>query len=139
MRLMIDTNVFLDVLMQRQPFYQDSCAILKICEKKDALGYISASSVTDLFYIIRKQLHSTELAYKALGYVLEIAKVLNVTNSDVLEAYIAKADDFEDCLLATCAKNNECDAIITRNKKDFEGFQISVFTPEEVLYLFKEK
>lgn len=73
--------------------------------------------------LIRRQLHSMDLAYKALGSVLDIAKVLTVTNDDVLNAYIQRASDFEDCLLATCAKANQCDAIVTRNKKDFLAFE----------------
>ena len=74
--------------------------------------------MTDIFYLVRRQLHSTDLAYQALGSVLDIVKVLTVTNDDVLNAYIERAADFEDCLLATCAKSNRCDAIVTRNKKD---------------------
>lgn len=136
MRLMIDTNIFLDVLTQREPFYADSKAVLDLCERKKVQGFLSASSVTDLFYLIRRQLHSIDLAYQALGSVLDIAKVLTVTNEDILNAYIERASDFEDCLLATCAKSNKCDAIVTRNKKDFLTFGITLLSPEEVLELF---
>ena len=117
MRLMIDTNIFLDVLTQREPFYADSKAVLKLCESKKVQGFLSASSITDIFYLVHRYLHSTEMAYKALGSILDIAKVLSVTNDDVLNAYLTRAADFEDCLLATCAKSNKCDAIVTRNKK----------------------
>ena len=67
---------------------------------------------------------------------MDIAKVLTVTNEDVLNAYIARASDFEDCLLATCAKSNKCDAIVTRNKKDFLKFGITLLSPEELLERF---
>jgi len=136
MRLMIDTNIFLDVLTLRDPFHEGSKAVLRLCEDKRIQGFISASGVTDIFYLIRKQLHSTDLAYQALGAVLDIAKVLTVTNEDVLNAYITRAADFEDCLLATCAMANKCDAIITRNKKDFMPFGITFLSPEELLELF---
>ena len=136
MRLMIDTNVFLDVLMQREPFYANSKAVLKLCEGRKIQGFLSASSVTDLFYLVRRQLHSTELAYQALGSILDIARVLTVTNADVLNAYLTKAPDFEDCLLATCAKSNDCNAIVTRNKKDYLTFGITLLSPEELLELF---
>jgi len=136
MRLMIDTNIFLDVLAEREPFYAHSKAVLDLCESKKVQGFLSASSVTDIFYLIRRQLHSIDLAYQALGSVLDIAKVLTVTNDDVLNAYIARASDFEDCLLATCAKSNKCDAIVTRNKKDFLTFGITLLSPEELLELF---
>lgn len=133
MRLMIDTNIFLDVLAEREPFYNSSKAVLDLCERKKAHGFLSASSVTDIFYLIRRELHSTDLAYKALGAVLDIASVLAVTNEDVLNAYAQRASDFEDCLLATCAKANQCDVIVTRNKKDFLAFGITLLSPEELL------
>ena len=136
MKVMVDTNIFLDVLIEREPFYADSKAVLKLCENKKIYGFLSASSVTDIFYLIHRELHSVELAYKALGFVFDIVKVLTVTNEDVLNAYIQRAADFEDCLLATCAKSNHCDAIVTRNKKDFLLFGITLLTPEELLELY---
>lgn len=136
MRLMIDTNIFLDVLAERKPFYADSKAVLELCENKKVYGFLSASSATDIFYLVRRQLHSVDLAYKALGSVLDIAKVLAVTNDDVLNAYIQRFPDFEDCLMAVCAKANKCDAIVTRNKKDFLTFGITLFSPAELLKLY---
>ena len=133
MRLMIDTNIFLDVLLQREPFFESSKSVLRLCEDRKVQGFLSASSVTDIFYIVKKGLQSTDAAYKALGSVLDIVKVLTVTNEDVLNAYMFKASDFEDCLLATCAKSNKCAAIVTRNKKDFLDFGITLLSPEELL------
>lgn len=96
-------------------------------------GFVSASSVTDIYYLVRKYTHSTDLAYKAIGKLLEIVKVYSVTNNDVLTAFQRKAKDFEDCLVATCAKSIRCNYIITRNKKDFEKFDIPLLTPSELL------
>lgn len=133
MKIMCDTNVILDVLLDREPFVEDSYKILSLCEEHRIDGFVSASSITDIYYLVRKYTHSTELAYKAIGKLLEIVKVCSVTNNDVLVAYQKKAKDFEDCLLATCAKSIRCDFIITRNKKDFEGFGIPLLTPTELL------
>lgn len=133
MRLMIDTNIFLDVLLRREPFFDSSKALLKLCEDKKVQGFLSASSATDIFYLVRKGLQSTDSAYKALGSILNIAKILTVTSNDVLNAFMQKAADFEDCLLATCAKSNKCSAIVTRNKKDFPDFGITLMSPEEIL------
>jgi predicted nucleic acid-binding protein len=130
---MIDTNILLDVLLEREPFFSSSRAVLQLCESKKVYGFLSASSATDIFYITRKALRSTELAYQALGSILDIVKVLTVTNEDVLSAYMQRAADFEDCLLATCAKSNKCSAIVTRNKKDFLAFDITLLSPEELL------
>ena len=137
MKCMIDTNIILDVLTEREPFYADSKAVLSLCEEKKLQGFISASTATDIFYLIRKALGSTEEAYKALGHILNIVKVLTVTNDDVNTAFLQKAKDFEDCLLATCAKSNKCDGIVTRNKKDFLTFGLTLYSPEEILELVK--
>ncbi len=133
MNLMVDTNIFIDVLTEREPFFQSSKEFLKLCEENIIHGFVSASSVTDIYYLVRRQLHSTELAYKSLGYVLDIVKILPVTNENVLDAYTKKASDFEDCLLATCAKSNKCNGIVTRNSKDFENFNIKLYAPENIL------
>lgn len=133
MKIMCDTNVIIDVLLEREPFVEDSCKVLNLCEEHKIDGFVSASSVTDIYYLVRKYTHSTDLAYKAVGKMLEIVKVCSVTNNDVLTAFQRKAKDFEDCLVATCAKSIHCDYIVTRNKRDFEEFDISLLTPAELL------
>ena len=133
MKIMCDTNIILDVLLEREPFVDDSYKVLSLCEKHRIDGFVSASSVTDIYYLVRKYTHSTDLAYKAVGKLLEIVKVCSVTNNDVLTAFQKKAKDFEDCLVAICAKSIRCDCIVTRNKKDFEDFDIPLLTPSELL------
>lgn len=139
MRLMIDTNILLDVLIHRDPFYDASKAVLNLCEDHDVQGFVSASAVTDVFYITRKALGSVEDTYRVISSILNIVKILTVTNDDVLEAFQIKAKDFEDCLMATCARSNKCDGIVTRNKKDFLSFGITLYSPEELLLLFDGK
>ena len=67
--------------------------------------------------------------------MLEIVKVCGVTGDDVLAAFQKKAKDFEDCLVAVCARSVKCDYIVTRNKADFAGFCVPAVTPEELLEL----
>ena len=133
MRMMIDTNIILDVLIRRAEFYEYSTAALKLCEERKIEGFISASAVTDIFYITRRALGSVEDAYRVMNSILNIVRILTVTNEDVIKAFQVKASDFEDCLMATCALSNKCDGIITRNKKDFETFGIEVHRPDEFL------
>ena len=133
MRYMIDTNIILDVLMEREPFYEKSKAVLILCEENRINGFISVSTAMDIFYLVRKALGNTDDAYTALGHMLNIVKVLTVTNEDVNSAFLQRARDFEDCLLATCAKSNKCDGIVTRNKRDFQNFDIPLFSPEEIM------
>lgn len=132
-RLMIDTNIFIDVFTKRQPFYLSSKKVLDYCEDGKIDGFVSASSITDIYYLLRRITKSYEISYQALGSILNIVKVANVTNSDVITAYSKKAKDFEDCLLATCALSNNCKGIVTRNKQDFEQLGITVYSPEEII------
>ncbi len=138
MKLMIDTNILLDVLIHREPFYDDSRAVLKLCEGHDVSGFVSASTVTDIFYITRKALGNVKDTYRIISNILNIVKILTVTNDDVISAFQVKAKDFEDCLMATCARSNKCDGIVTRNKKDFLNFGITLYSPEELLLLFTD-
>ena len=133
MKIMVDTNIIIDVLLEIEPFVEDSCRLLSLCEEHKIDGFISASSITDIYYLVRKYTHSTELAYKAIGKVLEIVKVCSVTNNEVIIAFQKKAKDFEDCLVAVCAASINCDYIVTRNIRDFEGFNVSAISPSDLL------
>ena len=135
MRIRCDTNIIRDVLLDRPAFAEKSCGVRALCEARKLEGFVSASAVTDIFYLVRKQTHSTELAYRAVGKLLEIVKVCGVTGDDVLAAFQKKARDFEDCLVAVCARSVKCDYIVTRNKADFAGFCVPAVTPEELLEL----
>ena len=133
MKLMIDTNVVLDVLLKRSEFYEKSKAVLDLCESKKILGFVSASSITDIFYLVRRALRDTDETYKVIGALLNIVGVLNVTTEDVNRAFLRHAKDFEDCLLAESAKSNKCVGIVTRDKKDFQDFEIELYSPEEII------
>ena len=133
MKALVDTNVIVDALTSREPWKESAEKIFLMAANQVMDAYITASSATDIYYLVRKYTHSTDMAYKAVGKLLEIVKVCSVTNNDVVIAFQKKAKDFEDCLVATCAKSIHCDYIATRNKRDFEGFGIPVLTPTEIL------
>ena len=133
MNAMLDTNVVIDVLLDREPFSENSSEVLRLCEQRAVGGFVSASSVTDIFYLVKKHTSSTDRAYTAIGLLLRIARVASVTANDVFAAFEAKAKDFEDCLVAVCAQSAACDCIVTRNTTDFEGFAVPAITPEEFL------
>lgn len=113
-----------------------SCKLLSLCEEHKIAGFVSASSITDIYYLVRKYTHSTELAYKAIGKVLEIVKVCSFTNNDVLVAFQKKAKDFEDCLVAVCADSIHCDYVVTRNIRVFEDFSVPAISPTDLLKQF---
>lgn len=136
MKVMIDTNIILDVLTEREPFYIESRRVLSLCEDKAINGYVTASTVTDIFYIVHRYTHDKDKTYKCLGSLLDIVKIFPVTNENIVAAYLIKAKDFEDCLLAECAKSNGCAYIITRNPDDFAEFGVPLLSPEEAIKKF---
>ena len=137
MKLLIDTNIILDFLLEREPFYDNSKEILKLCALKKFQGFITASSVTDIFYIVHKALKNTDETYKILTPILNIFEILNVTSNDVKKAFAVKAKDFEDCLMAECAKSNKLTGIVTRNYKDFQDFNVKLYSPENIIGKFE--
>lgn len=132
-KIMVDTNVILDVLLNREPFVEGSYAVLDLCEKHGVTGVVSASCITDLYYIIYKDTKSADTTYAAIGHILNILGVADVTAEDVLRAYQLRARDFEDCLVACCAVNTKCDFVVTRNTADYDASIIPVATPAEFL------
>ena len=119
MKVMCDTNIILDVLLDQEPFAEASAKVLSLFEAGTLDGYTTASCITDIFYIVRKHLHSSDDAYDAVNKILKILKVCDVHEADVREALRQRAYDFEDCLVAVCAKAIGCEVIVTRDKKGF--------------------
>ena len=133
MTIMCDTNILLDVLLDREPFAEASAAMLSLCENHVIEGYVTASCITDIYYLVHRQTHSIDMAYHAIGKLLEIVKVCSVTEAEVQSAFLQRARDFEDCLVAECAKTLGCDMIVSRNQKDFADFGLPVLSPDELL------
>lgn len=130
MDCLIDTNIFLDVFLKRENLFEKSKEILSFCRDRKINGYISSSSLTDIFYILNKNLKDKEKVYLYLGYVLDLVSIIPVDSVDIYKAYELKAKDFVDALVAVCAKRAGIDLIITRNIKDFKCFDIETFDPE---------
>ncbi len=128
MKLLIDTNVLLDMILGRNG-YDISMQLFRKIREKRASAYITASSVTDLFYIIRKEMHDAERTYTVMENVFKLVMVLSVTEKDIRDAFEEKWKDFEDCVQYMTGKNNGVDYIITANLKDYEGASLHVLTP----------
>ena len=136
MKLICDTNIILDVVLKRDPFYTSSVGVLHMCEAGDIEGIIPASSMTNLFYKVRRLSHSSDTAYKALDLTRQILSICSVTAEDERLAFDRRHHDYEDCLLAMTAASNGCDFILTRNKADFSGFSVPAISPDELLDMF---
>ena len=132
MRLLIDGNIILDVLQNREPHVVDSAKIWKLCETDQAEGYVSALTFSNLVYIMRKELSPEKIneVFKSLGLIFRFT---DLTVSDLTKAAEQQWDDFEDALQAATAERIHADNIITRNVKDFKQSKIVAFTPTEFL------
>lgn len=130
--MLIDTNVLLDLVLKRDNYLQAS----ELFERIDKLGinaYISASAVTDLFFIIRRQTHDVEKTYQIMNKLLKLVSVLSVTSDDITSAFERKWRDFEDCVQYVTALNNHMGYIISSNTKDFEENKLQVLTIDDFL------
>lgn len=132
MILLIDANILLDVLMNRQDFAKDSSMIWKLCETNQAKGYISALTIANLMYIMRKQL-DPETIEKLLVQLKFIFDFTDFGVSDLQRAAEMKWTDFEDAVQSATAERLHADFIITRNVKDFRSSKIMALTPTEFL------
>ena len=132
MRLLIDGNVILDVLENRDPHVADSAKIWKLCETDQMEGYVSGLTFSNLVYIIRKELNPEKIneVFKSLGLIFQFT---DLTVSDIAKAAELQWGDFEDALQAATAERIHADNIITRNVKDFKQSTIVAFTPAEFL------
>lgn len=132
MRLLIDGNIILDVFQRREPHYADSSKIWKLCETDRAEGFVSALTLANLVYIMRKELDAekTENVLKQLTLIFRIA---DLTQADVMRAAEMRWGDFEDAVQANTAKRIGADAIVTRNIRDFRQSAVTAFTPTECL------
>jgi predicted nucleic acid-binding protein len=126
----VDTNVILNFLLENVDFYTDSEKIFDYTERKKIRAFISASSVTDIFYIARKKL-TVPVARKAIEVLLNIFDVVSVDESDLRGALTVPISDVEDALQAWCAKKIGAEVLITQNISDFKNIDISVKTPAE--------
>lgn len=134
---MIDTNIILDVFLNRQGFYDESRKVLDLCEAGKIKGYITAKTFADINYLIHHYVHGKERTEMICENVLKIVDVLSVTDEDVYTAFSKKTNDFEDCLLAMSAIANKCDGIVTRDEKGFLNLGIKIYSPHEICEKFK--
>ena len=132
MKIVLDTNVILDVLANRELFVDESEAVLTAGASGWAEAAITANTVTDIAYLLRKHLSGESLKTALLG-LFELVGVLNVGYDNCVGAFDIPMSDYEDALLAHCAKTWGADYIVTRNTKDFSGSPVPAVTPCEFL------
>jgi predicted nucleic acid-binding protein len=136
LKTLIDTNIIVDVALERQPFYLESQKILSMAYRQQIEGYISASTVSDLYYIIRK-IKGRALTLEFLQSIIAFCPIAAVDQTVIDMALIADFKDFEDAIQYSTALTCQMDAIVTRNPKDFaSAINLQVLTPPQLIQLF---
>jgi len=137
MKALIDTNVILDALMSRAPFNVAAEEIILLSAEEKISACIIASSVTDIYYILKKHMKRAEPARQAILKLMAIVDVLDVTGSDCEKACALQMEDYEDALVAYCARKHKADSIVTRDLKHFEGSPVRAISPDDFLKTVK--
>ena len=132
MKVLVDTNVILDVLCNRKEFVADSLRVFQCCEVRHITGYISALSIPNIVYIMRKELHSERIK-EILHTLTMVFSVVELRESDLLKAAELSFDDFEDAIQSICAARAGAEYIVTRNGKDFVNSPVPAITPADLL------
>jgi putative PIN family toxin of toxin-antitoxin system len=128
----IDTNIILDVLLQNEGFWQESIKLFQLAELGQIRAYVSASSMTDIFYVTRKRL-TAPVAREAIEKRLRLFGSVGVDGDDLRGALTLPIDDMEDALQVWCAQKVKADTLITRDTDGFSGIGISVKDPADFI------
>ena len=131
MKILIDTNVILDVLCNRKEFVEDSLKVFKYCEANQITGYISALSIPNIVYIMRKELDNERIK-EILTTLTTIFNVVDLRQNDLIKAADLDFSDYEDALQCVCASRVKANYIVTRNIKDFKNSSIPAIKPTEL-------
>ena len=132
MRAFIDTNVIVDVVAKREPFFADSQAVLALCATGDLEGVVSDLTFCNVAYVLRKSLGSTQLR-NGLRVLKNHLTVVPIGEAAITAALENEMTDFEDAVQLEAARSNRVDVIVTRNVRHFNNSLIRVCTPSELL------
>jgi len=131
MKVLIDTNVALDYMLNRSD-YSNAKIIYLMAEQKLIVGYISASAITDIFFLAKGTL-GKKPTKEALKKLLQVFKPAAVTDNHIYQALDLDWDDFEDSVQYIVGESFSSDYIVTRNIRDYSSGSIPAITPEEII------
>jgi len=130
--VLIDTNIILDIALQREPFFDAAKQIFDKMEDGKIKGFVTASSISDIYYVSKK-VSGREKTLAFIRELIDILEVLSVTKETIIDALNTEFKDFEDALQYCVANMNCINIIVTRNKSDFNLSTIEVCTPDELI------
>lgn len=137
MKILVDTNVIIDFLMTREPFYKASSEIIKKCANGELTGCIAFHSVPNLWYILRKIPEGKRREW--LTDICSFLEVVGTSHDEVIRAIgLNEFRDFEDCLQDKCAKSAGAEYIVTRNVGDFKNSDVQAVFPEDFIKITEE-
>jgi predicted nucleic acid-binding protein len=131
-RVLIDTNIVLDFLLQREPFFQDAELLFQAIDAGQVIGYVTATTLTDIFYISRKHTRSVEQARQAVSETLTAMVICPIDRAVLESAFNSGLVDFEDAVQIFGAVAQGLDAILTRDNKGFLSSPIPVLSIQEL-------
>lgn len=132
LNLLIDKNVIVDSFLEREPFLSMSRQAISLSKKYDVQNFISASSVTDIYYITYRGLKNHQVIRALFKELFQFVDIVAVTPKDIHTAFALDWKDFEDSVQYAVAASNNFDGIVTRNMKGFTDNAVKIFTPEEI-------
>ncbi|MBW2077385.1 MAG: PIN domain-containing protein [Deltaproteobacteria bacterium] len=132
MRVIIDTNVVLDVLLERDPFAKAAVDIFCLVEESRIDAFLCATTITTIDYLLTQSLPASK-ARDALRKLISLFEIATVNRPVIERALGSKIHDFEDAVLDEAGQMAGVDSVITRNIKDFTGSTLRVFEPNEFL------
>lgn len=131
MVILVDTNIILDLFMNREPYVEDARIIMTKCAEREVTGYLAAHSIPNLFYILRKQ-YSQKERRSLIGYLCDVFHIADLNAEKIISAVENEEfSDFEDCLQEECAVEVLADYIVTRNPDDYKKSRVKVIEPGE--------
>lgn len=136
MKVLVDTNVVLDVLLARKPFVDAAAEIFGRIERSELEGFLCATTLTTVDYLITQSITGAE-SRKALQHLMELFEVAPVNRPVIEEALRSRVIDFEDAVLEQSARLAGVDVIVTRNTKDFRRSVVKALDPDELLSILQ--
>jgi predicted nucleic acid-binding protein len=133
-RVLFDTNIILDVLLDRQPHAETSAAAWGAVETGASQGMLAAHAVTRIHYLAGREMGSVK-ARRIVSAILRVFEVAAVDGGVIQEALQLPFHDFEDAVTASAARSAGCECIVTRDPKGFRGSPVRALTPEAVIPL----
>ena len=132
MKVIIDTNVIIDVLLERKPFVKAAVEVFCFVEESRIDAFLCATTITTIDYLFTQSL-PTSKARDALRRLISLFEIATVNRPVIERALVSKIPDFEDAVLDEAGQMAGVDSVITRNTKDFTGSSLKVFDPNEFL------